>query len=162
MTVCFFIHSKSKRAESIALVDSGATENFMNLEYTKYLKLPIKKLPEPQKLFNVNGTTNRDGELQFFTDLQVQMGTQCTNLRFFLSNLGENKAILGYPWFVVVQPWINWKKGWINHAQLPIILRAPDAAKACFVPRQVNKPHREHIQYYIRRVAIYPEDTTQK
>ena len=47
MTVHFFIHSKSKRAESIALVDSGATENFINLEYMKYLKLPIKRLLEP-------------------------------------------------------------------------------------------------------------------
>ena len=47
MTVCFFIHLKSKRAEPIVLVDSGATENFMNLEYAKYLKLPIKRLPEP-------------------------------------------------------------------------------------------------------------------
>jgi hypothetical protein len=31
MTVRFFIHPKLKRAESIALVDSGVTENFMNL-----------------------------------------------------------------------------------------------------------------------------------
>ena len=122
MTVHFFIHLKSKRAKSITLVDLGATENFMNLEYMKYLKLPIKKLSEPRKLFNVNGTTNRDGELQFFTDLQVQTGTQCMNLHFFLSNLGENKAILGYPWFAAVQPRIDWKMGWIDHAQLPIIL----------------------------------------
>ena len=97
MTLCVFIHSKSKRAKSIALVDSGATENFINLEYAKYLRLPIKQLAEPRKLFNVDGTTNKDGELRFYTDLQVQMGTQRSNLRFFLSNLGENKAILGYP-----------------------------------------------------------------
>jgi len=42
MTLRFFIHSKLKRAEAIALIDSGATENFMNLEYAKYLQLPIK------------------------------------------------------------------------------------------------------------------------
>jgi len=42
MTLRFFIHSKSKRAEAIPLIDSGATENFMNLEYAKYLQLPIK------------------------------------------------------------------------------------------------------------------------
>jgi len=33
MTVRFFMHTKSKRAEALALVDSGATENFMNLDY---------------------------------------------------------------------------------------------------------------------------------
>jgi len=47
MTLQFFIHSKSKRAKAVALIDSGATENFMNLGYTKYLQLPIKRLEEP-------------------------------------------------------------------------------------------------------------------
>jgi hypothetical protein len=41
---------------------------------------------------------------------------------FFLTDLGEHKAILGYTWFTVVQPWIDWKKGWIDAAQLSIIL----------------------------------------
>jgi hypothetical protein len=39
MTVRFFIHTKLKRAEALALVDSGATENFMNLNYARYLRL---------------------------------------------------------------------------------------------------------------------------
>jgi hypothetical protein len=100
MTICTFIHSKSKRAKAIALLDSGATENFMNLQYAKYLQLPIRRLKEPQKLYNINGTPNHSGELQYFTNLQVQMGTQCSTLQFFLSDLGENKAILRYPWFM--------------------------------------------------------------
>jgi hypothetical protein len=48
--------------------------------------------------------------------------------------LGEHKAILGYPWFTAVQLNINWKKGWIDHTQLLIILRAPNAQKAIFMP----------------------------
>ena len=104
MTVWFFIHSKSKRAKAIALVDSGATENFMNLQYAKSLQLLTKHLEEPQKLFNIDGTQNRSGNLQFYTDLQVQTGSQHTNLRLFLTDLGENWAILGYPWFAATQP----------------------------------------------------------
>jgi len=69
MTLQLFIHSKSKRAKAIALVDSEATENFMNLGYAKYLQLPIKRLEEPRNLFNINGTTNKSGSLQFYTDL---------------------------------------------------------------------------------------------
>ena len=37
MTIQFTVHSIAKRAEAIALVDSGVTENFMNLTYTKWL-----------------------------------------------------------------------------------------------------------------------------
>ena len=130
MTIHTFIHSKSKRAKTIALLDSGATENFINLEYTKYLQLPIQCLKEPRKLYNVDGTPNQSGELQYFTDLQVQTGTQRSTLHFFLLNLGENKAILGYSWFPAFQPRIDWKRGWIDHGQLPIVLCAPDATQA--------------------------------
>ena len=71
MTIRFFVHSVAKRAKGIALVDSGATKNFMNLTYAKWLRLPIKRLPEPRKLFNVDGTENKSGRLQFYTDLDV-------------------------------------------------------------------------------------------
>jgi hypothetical protein len=134
ITIRTFIHSKLKRAEAVALLDLGAMENFMNLQYAKYLQLPIRCLKEPQKLYNMDGTPNRSGELQYFTDLQVQTGTQCSILRFFLSDLGENKAILRYPWFTAFQPRIDWKGGWIDHTQLPIIFRTQDADKARFLP----------------------------
>ena len=58
MTLHIFLHSKSKRAETVALLDPGATENFMSLDYAKYLHLPIKTLKELRKLFNVDGTPN--------------------------------------------------------------------------------------------------------
>ncbi len=61
-------------------------------------------------------------------------------MRFFLTELGEHKAILGYPWFAATQPKIDWKRGWINHTQLPIVFKAPDTAKARFLPRTRNQP----------------------
>ena len=80
MTDQFYIHSIAKRAKAITLLDSGATENFMNLSYAKWLKLPIKQLEKPQKLFNVDGTENRSGELCFYMDLQVHTGEQNIDL----------------------------------------------------------------------------------
>ena len=115
-------------------MDSGATENFMNLKYAKYLHLPIKKLKQPRKLFNVDRTQNKSRDLQYFTDLNIQTRSQRVKLQFFLTNLGENKAILSFPWFAAIQPRIDWKRGWIDHSQLLIIFRAPNAAKARFIP----------------------------
>ena len=122
-----------KRAKAVALLDSGATENFMNLGYAQWLHLPIKQLSQLQPLYNIDGSENKSGQLLFYTDLQVQTGQQTTNLRFFLSDLGEHKAILGYPWFAAFQPRVNWKRGWINTTQLPIILSTPNAAKAIYM-----------------------------
>jgi hypothetical protein len=137
MTLHIFLHSKSKRAETVALLNSGATENFMSLDYAKYLYLPIKTLREPRKLFNVDGTPNRAGDLKYFMDLTTRTGTKSTTLRYFLSDLGDNKVILGYPWFTAAQLKIDWVKRWIAYDQLPIVLQAPDASKARFLPWQL-------------------------
>ncbi len=158
MTVHVFIHSATKRAETISLLDLGATENFLNLEYAKWLHLPIKKMSHPQKLFNIDGTENKAGELQYYTDLAIHTGSTSTNMQFFLTELGEHKAILGYPWFTATQPKIDWKRGWINHTQLPIVLKTPDAAKAQFVPRLRNQPRALHQQILLCKTS--PQITT--
>ena len=155
MTIRFYVHTIAKRAEAIALVDSGATENFMNLTYARWLKLPIHPLKAPRKIFNVDGTENKSGELKYYTDLEVQTGTTRSPLRFFLTDLGENKAILGYSWFAATQPKIDWKRGWIDSSQLPIILRAPNAKKARFTPRTINKPRPiVKDRYFIGKATI--------
>ena len=97
-------------------------------------------LPQPRKLFNVDGTRNRAGDLKYYVDLNMRTGSRNTNLRYFLTDLGDHKVILGYPWFATVQPKIDWARGWIDHLQLPIVLRACDAARAQFAARQIGLP----------------------
>ena len=140
MTVRFYLHSVAKRAEAVALLDSGATENFMDLAYARWMKLPIKAMPHPRKLYNVDGTENKAGEVKFFVDLGTRTGTNVTKLRFFLSDLGGQKAILGYPWFADVQPRIDWKRGWIDQQHLPIILKSANARRAKFLSKKENRP----------------------
>jgi hypothetical protein len=50
----------------------------------------------------VDGMENKSGKLKYYMDLEVQMGTNKTCMRFFLMNLGEHNAILGYSWFAAV------------------------------------------------------------
>ncbi len=135
MTLRVFIQSKSKRAEAVALLDSGATENFINIDYAKKLGIPIRRLPYKRKLFNVDGTPNKAGTLKYYVDMSTRTRGKRTQLRYFLTDLGENQAILGYPWFTSAQPKIDWAKGWIDYMQLPIVLRSDDADKAIFATR---------------------------
>jgi hypothetical protein len=44
-------------------------------------------------------------------------------MRFFLTDLGHQRLILGYPWFAAMQPQIDWARGWLEYAHLPIVLR---------------------------------------
>jgi hypothetical protein len=124
MTIRVYLNSLFKRAETSALLDSGTMENFINPDYTRELKLPIEELMEPCKVFNVDGTQNRHRQITHYTDLEVQTGDQTQTMQFFLTNLGKQKVILGYPWFAAVQPIIDWAKGWIAYKQLPVVIKA--------------------------------------
>jgi hypothetical protein len=88
----------------------------------------------------------------------MHTGTTTHKLWFFLLDLEEHKAILGYPWFTVVQPNIDWRKGWIDHTQLPIILWVLNVQKAVFTPWTKNAPHaKPEVRYFIGRVTIQPK-----
>jgi len=159
MTVRTYIHLSLKRAETTALLDSGATENFMSLTYAKWLKLPIKTLRYPRPLFNVDGSTNKQGDLKFYTDLLMRTGTTTKKMRFFLSNLGNHQVILGYPWFAAFQPKIDWAKGWIDVSQLPLMITDPDAPKTKLVRRPTlvmtsQPPHNSEKDFPIYAVQV--------
>jgi len=106
----------------------------MSLAYAKWLKLSFKRLPYELPLYNVDGTTNKTGLLKYYVDLQVQTGIKRTNMRFFLTDMGDHKVILGYLWFAANQPKIDWARGWIDTTQLPLILRDAKAEKPQFNP----------------------------
>ena len=48
MTLHVFIHSRSKRAQTVALLDSEATENFMNIRYAQKWSYPYKDSPKKE------------------------------------------------------------------------------------------------------------------
>jgi hypothetical protein len=154
MSIRVYIHTASKRAKTPALLDTGATENFINHQYATHLRLPVKRLQNPRKVYNVDGTPNKKGEIQFYTDLEVRTGERRTNMRFFLTELGPQRMILGYPWFVAVQPKIDWAKGWIDYDQLPVVLKTQNVHQTVF-SRCTNLPRRQ------RRVPIRIRRATQ-
>ena len=140
MSIRVFLHTSNKRAETTALLDSGATENFINKRYAQWLRLPFKRLLRPRAVYNVDGSKNKQGDIKFYTDLEVQMGEQKKSMRFFLTDLGPQSMILGYPWFAGMQPNIDWARGWLDYAQLPVVLRTSNAHKAQFGSRIRNHP----------------------
>ena len=106
-------------------MDCGATKNFIDTDHAYAMKLPLKRLAKPREVFNIDKIPNRQGPITHYTDLIIQMGIQTKKMRFFLTHLGGNPIILGYPWFAAMELRITWSKGWINYDQLPIVLSAP-------------------------------------
>ena len=59
----------------------------------------------------------------------MQTGQQRTKLCFFLTDIGNQKLILGYPWFAATQPNIDWAQGWIEADQLLLIIHTLEKKK---------------------------------
>ena len=111
ITTHFTFLSKRGRADKHALVDSGVTENFMDHSMVRRLGIGTRKLPVPRRIFNVDGTENIAGRLTEFCTLRVCKGHENCLQTFYITALGADRAILGYPWLRTFNPRINWEEG---------------------------------------------------
>ncbi len=95
-------------ADEIALVDSGATENFINQDTIKKLKLGTKKLETPGGLQNIDRTFNKSGQITHYLNLLVSCGNKKSTEQFYVTDLGSDRMILRYPWLCTFNPNIDW------------------------------------------------------
>jgi Aspartyl protease len=105
------LHTSSKRAMKKALLDTGATENFIHLCVRKQLSLKTKKLMKPQKVKNMDGTLNQSREITDAVTLIVTHNRRLMRHLFFVTNITSDDLILGYPFFEDTNPSVLWKEG---------------------------------------------------
>jgi hypothetical protein len=73
MQIPFFI-SGVQKVEN-ALVDSGATDNFLTPSLAARLGLRIRKLKYPKPILTVDGSEHKQGKLTEYTDLVLKLRT---------------------------------------------------------------------------------------
>ena len=113
-------------ADKNILVDSGATDNFIHPKMVKRLGLGVQRLEKPRKIWNIDGTNNKGGELTNFIDLEVRTGNREEKMRFLVTDLGDEDLILGYPWLSTFEPQFNWKNAVVDTKFLPVVIRSLD------------------------------------
>jgi len=107
-------------AEETILLDTGATENFIDQTTVDKLHLGTKKIPFAQPVFNVDGTLNRAGSITRACDLLVTQGNKKERTRFFVTNIGCDRMLFGYPWFKKFKPDIDWEKSELRGPKVKI------------------------------------------
>ena len=101
-----------------ALLDSGATHNFIDQRTLKNLGLGTRTLSLPREVKNVDGTPNQGGTISRFCNLWVCQGKTIKKLGFFVTNLGTDQIILGHPWFKTFNPDIDWTTNTLKGEEL--------------------------------------------
>jgi hypothetical protein len=89
----------------------------------KRMKIGKLNLKHPCVIWNVDGTHNRSGMIKQFVDLQVRCGDKTENMKFLITDLGEDEIILGYPWLAAFQPKIDWKQATLDESMQPLVIK---------------------------------------
>ena len=100
------LHSSIK-----ALLDSGATNNFIDPVIINRYSIATYKLPKPRIVRNVDGTKNNMGSMTHATNLKVRHNDYVIQLNFLIANLGGNSTLLGIPFLTAFNPEINCTDG---------------------------------------------------
>ena len=108
ITIQLSISMWHKKADTRALLDSGATHNFIDKRTVKQLGLGTRQLNQPRRVRNVDGTENQEGAITQYCDIWLKQGSRTDKTRFFVANLRHDQIILGYPWFKTFNPTIDW------------------------------------------------------
>ena len=119
--VPFFLQTCAKTAKEKALLNSGATHNFIDKRMIKWLGLGAKELKVLKIVINVNRTANQGGTLTRYTNLKVSFQHTTEVQWFYITNLGGDRTIFGYSWLETYNPSIDWKNARIRRG--PTIVR---------------------------------------
>src|SRR5579864_626012 len=84
------IYKRQGMADTQALIDSGATSNFINHREVVRLRLGTKKLARPLQVYNVDKSHNKAGTIAEEVQLLIQQGNNFKRMKFYVTNLGKN------------------------------------------------------------------------
>ena len=102
-----------------ALVDSGATREFIDWHYAKSSWFQLLKLSEPIPVFNIDGTPNDGRSVMEVVDLILWYKTHSEHTLFAVSNLRKQKLILRHCWLHKHNLEINWETREVKMSHCP-------------------------------------------
>src|SRR6266566_8111926 len=120
MNVTIAFQSLSEQAEETALLDSGATENFINEQMWKRMGIGWQSLAMLLTVYNMDGSENKQGKVTHYCWLRILLAGQAKLQMFYITALGKDGIILGYPFFYTFNPTINWQEGRIEEGNVSL------------------------------------------
>ena len=92
-------------------LDCGAIGKFINQNYAKTQGIQLEPLDKPIKVYNVDGTLNKQGTITHSVTLNIEIHGKTCKEQFLVTGLGKQRIILGFPWLEKMIPIIDWAKG---------------------------------------------------
>ena len=93
--------------KTTALIDCGATGNFIDIGLLSKANFPLQRLPKPIRAYNVDGTTNIKGTIRWKAHMDILFSHSKEKTDLMVLSLGQQQVILGMPWLRKWNPRID-------------------------------------------------------
>jgi len=91
------LHSRTLHSKVSALINSGATENFVTPEVIKFFNILTFMLPKPWTICNIDRTKNSIGQVTEAANLDISYNSKHDMHIFYIINLGNDHMLLDMP-----------------------------------------------------------------
>jgi len=128
-----------------ALLDSGATGNFIDKDFVCTKGISTRSISRPIPVFNVDGSPNEAGQISEVVDVVLRYKTHSKRTFLAVSNLGKQSMILGYTWLKNHNPEVNWQTGEVQ------MNRCPPRCEGC---RAIRKEQASQRKMEVRAINV--------
>jgi hypothetical protein len=94
-----------------AMVDCGATNNFINKDYAEKIRIPLDRKKIPRRVRAIDGREIASRPVTHDTTLNLTINNHQEIIKLHCIMIGNSPIIVGLPWLKKHNPNINWKEG---------------------------------------------------
>jgi predicted aspartyl protease len=105
-----------------ALLDSGATDSFIDKGMIEKYGLEVETLEKLIPVYNADGGCNKLGDITGFVTLRMIHGLHEELMCLYATSLGKETILIGHDWLRKHNPVIDWITGEVEMSRCPKII----------------------------------------
>jgi len=102
------LHGDKESVTINAMIDSGATEDFIDTEVCNKHRIMMIKAKNPREIYLADGKPSAMGPVTHITKVPMDISSHRELATFQVANLQNHEVILGMPWLREHNPTIDW------------------------------------------------------
>jgi hypothetical protein len=101
--------SNGTEHNTTALIDCGASENFVDKAYAAANEIPTQRKITPRRVLTVDGSEVTGGPVTHDAQVSMTINHHTEDIRLHCITIGNAPVILGLPWLKLHNPTIDWR-----------------------------------------------------
>ena len=108
------LQGKKEKLKINAIIDSGATEDFIDKEVCKKHQITMTPTENPREIYLADGNPSDMGPVTHIAKVPMTIGNHEELATLQVANLENHKVILGRPWLKEHNSKIDWERNKIR------------------------------------------------